>query len=154
MAAVLPNAAAPASVSGLARALAQAGRLTAQQVDALHRKAQADKLAFIDVLLESGHLDAPALAAFCSETFGYPLLDLTTFSLNYLPESIIDAKSMQKQRAVALGKRGNKVAVAISDPTNTHALDQIKFQTEMAVEPVIVEHPALLQLIEKLNQTA
>jgi type IV pilus assembly protein PilB len=61
---------------------------------------------------------------------------------------------MQSQRVVALAKRGNKVSVAISDPTNTQALDQIKFQTEMTVEPVIVEHNHLLQLIEKLGQSA
>jgi len=154
MAAVLPNPAAPASVSGLARALVQAGRLTAQQVETLTKKAHAEKLPFIDVLLDSGSMDARTLAIFCSETFGYPLLDFSAFNLSYLPENLIDVKSMQKQRAVALSKRGNKVSVAISDPTNTHTLDQIKFQTEMAVEPVIVEHPVLLQLIEKLSQTA
>jgi type IV pilus assembly protein PilB len=53
---------------------------------------------------------------------------------------------------VALGKRGNRLAVAVSDPTNLQALGQIKFQTEMTVEPVIVEHPTLLQLIEKVTQ--
>lgn len=67
---------------------------------------------------------------------------------------MIDAKLMQNQRVIALGKRGNKISVAISDPTNTQALDQIKFQTQMSVEPIIVEHPALLQLIEKLGQSA
>jgi type IV pilus assembly protein PilB len=55
---------------------------------------------------------------------------------------------------IALAKRGNKVAVAISDPTNTQTLDQIKFQTELTVEPIIVEHTTLLYLIDKLNQSA
>jgi type IV pilus assembly protein PilB len=154
MAAVLPNSAPSTSVSGLARALVQAGRLNAQQADALNKKAASEKLPFIDVLLDSGSMDARVLAGFCAETFGYPLLDFAAFNPNFLPDNIIDAKSMQKQRAVALAKRGNKVSVAISDPTNTHALDQIKFQTEMTVEPVIVEHPVLLQLIEKLGQSA
>ena len=138
---------------GLARALLQAGKLTSQQVESLTRQATAEGNLFIDVLLISGAIDARALAAFCSETFGYPLLDFAAFNRAALPDKIIDAKLMQTQRVVALGKRGNRVAVAISDPTNLQALDQIKFQTEMTVEPVIVEHPLLLQLIEKVGQS-
>ncbi len=139
---------------GLARALLQAGRLTQQQAESLTKQATSEGNHFIDVLLISGAIDARSLAAFCSDTFGYPLLDFASFNLAHLPEKLIDAKLMQTQRVVALGKRGNKVAVAISDPTNLQALDQIKFQTEMTVEPVIVEHPTLLQLIEKMGQSA
>lgn len=141
-------------MSGLARALVQAGRLSAQQAESFHKQAMSEKVAFIDVLLNSGSIDARSLAMFCSDTFGYPLLDVSAFNLNYLPENIIDQKLMQKQRVIALAKRGNKVSVAISDPTNTHILDQIKFQTELTVDPVIVEHTVLLQLIEKLGQSA
>jgi type IV pilus assembly protein PilB len=153
MAAVLPSSAS-SSVSGLARALLQAGRLSAQQVEALSKQANTEKIPFIDVLLQAGQIEARALAAFCSETFGYPLLDLSAISQQALPEKVIDPKLMMSQRVVALAKRGNKIAVAISDPTNTQALDQIKFQTELAVEPVIVEHPALIKLVEKLGQSA
>lgn len=141
-------------MSGLARALVQAGRLSPTQAEAIHKKSIADKGAFIDALLESGVIDARSLAAFCSDTFGYPMLDFSAFNANFLPEKIIDPKLMQKHRVLALAKRGNKVSVAISDPTNTHTLDQIKFQTELIVEPVIVEHPALVQLIDKLGQSA
>ncbi len=140
-------------MSGLARALLQAGRLSAQQIDTLNKQALTEKSAFIDVLLQSGSIDARALATFCSETFGYPILDFSAFNSNSLPEKIIDPKLMQNQRVIALSKRGNKVSVAISDPTNTQALDQIKFQTELTVEPVIVEHPVLLKLIDKLGQS-
>ncbi|HYD80836.1 MAG TPA: type IV-A pilus assembly ATPase PilB [Paucimonas sp.] len=153
MAAVLPSSASSA-VSGLARALLQAGRLSAEQIETLNKQAASEKTPFIDVLLHSGGIDARALAVFCSETFGYPLLDLSSLNLQSLPEKVIDAKLMEAQRVIALSKRGNKVAVALSDPTNTQALDQIKFQTELAVEPVIVEHPALLKLVEKLSKTA
>lgn len=153
MAAVLPNPASNTQMSGLARALLQAGRLSAQQIDTLNKQALTEKSAFIDVLLQSGSIDARALATFCSETFGYPILDFSAFNSNSLPEKIIDPKLMQNQRVIALSKRGNKVSVAISDPTNTQALDQIKFQTELTVEPVIVEHPVLLKLIDKLGQS-
>jgi len=154
MAAVLPNQATSSTMSGLARALVQAGRLSAQQAEALHKQSLAEKMPFIDVLLGSASIDARSLAAFCSETFGYPIVDISAFNQSFLPENVIDAKLMQKERVIALAKRGNKISVAISDPTNTHSLDQIKFQTELSVEPVIVEHPVLVQLIEKLSQSA
>src|SRR5471030_480354 len=152
MAAVLPNAAPGAPMPGLARALMQAGRLSAAQADMLQKKAVADKHAFIDVLLASGAIDARALAMFCSETFAYPLLDVQALNIDALPGKIIDNKLMQAQRVIALAKRGNKMSVAISDPTNIQALDQIKFQTESTVEPIIVAHDALLQLLARLNK--
>jgi type IV pilus assembly protein PilB len=139
---------------GLARALMQAGRLSAPQAEALQKKALSDKLAFIDVLLASGSIDPRGLAMFCSETFAYPMMDLQAFNVDLLPPKIIDAKLMQSQRVVALAKRGNKMAVAISDPTNTQALDQIKFQTESSVEPVIVPHDTLLKLLAALSKNA
>jgi type IV pilus assembly protein PilB len=150
MAAVLPNT---APMPGLARALMQAGRLSPPQADALQKKAQHEKQPFIDVLLASGTIDARALATFCAETFAYPLLDVSLLDIEALPAKAIDAKLMQGQRVVALAKRGNKMAVAISDPTNTQALDQVKFQTETTVEPVIVPHDALLQLLARFGRS-
>ncbi|MDB5745914.1 MAG: pilB, partial [Massilia sp.] len=141
-------------MSGLARALVQAGRLSVPQADAFQKKAAADRSTFIDAILAGGALDAGSLAAFCAETFGYPLLDLSTFSLDSLPSGAIDSKLMTAQRVIALAKRGNRLSVAISDPTNTQALDQIKFQSEAAVEPVIVAHDALLVLLANLTRNA
>jgi type IV pilus assembly protein PilB len=139
---------------GLARALMQAGRLSAVQAETLQKKSVAEKLAFIDVLLSSGAIESKALAAFCAETFAYPLMDVNALNIDALPAKIIDNKLMQTQRVVALAKRGNKMSVAISDPTNTQALDQIKFQTESTVEPVIVPHDALLQLLARINKSS
>ena len=154
MAAVLPTPATGTPMSGLARALMQAGRLSLQQADALQKKAALEKIAFIDALIGGGILDAKSLAAFCAETFGYPLMDLSTFSQESLPQGAIDNKLMQTQRVIALAKRGNKMSVAISDPTNTQALDQIKFQSEAQVEPVIVAHDTLLAWLNSLGKTA
>ena len=141
-------------MSGLARALMQAGRLSMPQADALQKKAAADKVPFIDALLAGGIIDAKSLAAFCAETFGYPLMDLSTFAIESLPPGAIDAKLMQAQRVIALAKRGNKMSVAISDPTNIQALDQIKFQSEAQVEPVIVAHDTLTAWLTSLSKTA
>lgn len=132
----------------------QAGYVSASQAEALNKKAISEKSLFIDTLLQSGHIEKRELALFCSETYGYPALDLSALDIAALPEKIIDAKLMLGQRVIVLAKRGNKVTVAISDPTNTQALDQIKFQTGLIVEPVIVQHDALLQLLEQFGQHA
>ncbi len=141
-------------MSGLARALLQAGQLTAEQVALLQHKASEDKSQFIDKLIAGGSIDCATLAVFCSETFGYPLIDLGALDLALLPSDIIDAKLMQSHRVIALAKRGNKMSVAVSDPTNIAALDQVKFQTETSVEPVIVAHDALLSLLASLGKSA
>ncbi|MDY0974120.1 type IV-A pilus assembly ATPase PilB [Massilia sp. CFBP9012] len=154
MAAVLPNTTTGTQLSGLARALVQANRLSAAQADMLHKKAIQEKTAFIDAVLASGAIEPRALAAFCAETFGYPLFDLSAFAPEFLPTSAIDARLMQAQRVIALAKRGNKLSVALSDPTNTQALDQIKFQSEATVEPVIVPHDALLNLLAAIAKGA
>ena len=132
----------------------QAGRLNAQQAEAAQRKAVTEKIPFIDALIQSGAIDGQSLAHFCADTFGYPLLDLNAFNSAFLTEKVIDIKLMESQRVVALTKRGNKLAVAISDPTNLQALDQIKFQTQLVVEPVIVDHGGLMQLLGALGRTA
>ncbi|MGN6704158.1 MAG: GspE/PulE family protein, partial [Burkholderiaceae bacterium] len=154
MAAVLPSQTSSAPISGLARSLQQAGRLTADQADALSRKAATEKRPFIDVLLQGGPMNARALAMFCAETFGYPVVDFGAINPQTLPDKLIDPKLMAAHRVVALAKRGNKISVAISDPTDTQALDQIKFQTELSVEPVIAEHTLLTQFVEKQARTA
>jgi len=154
MAAVLPNTMTGSTLPGLARALVQSGRLGLPQADTLQKKAAADKAGFIDTLLDSGAIDARSLAVFCAETFGYPLLDLSTFSAAMLPANAIDAKLMQTLRVVPLSKRGNKMSVALSDPTNSQALDQIKFQSEATVEPVIVAHDVLQTLLASLAKSS
>ena len=154
MSAVSPNSATLSTTSGLARALSQANVLTAAQIDPIQKKSQIERTTFVDSLLQSGLISARDLAAFCSEAFGYPLVDLAVFDEALLPEKIVDVKLMQTQRIVALAKRGNKISLATSDPTNTNALDQIKFQTGLGVELVIVQHDILLKLLERLGKTS
>ncbi|MBK4733520.1 type IV-A pilus assembly ATPase PilB [Noviherbaspirillum pedocola] len=154
MAATSPNTVSSTPVSGLARSLLAAGRISAEQAETCSRKAQAEKVSQIDVLLQEKAIDSKSLAAFCSETFGYPLLDFSAVNPATLPEKAIDPKLMQSLRVIALARRGNRLSVALSDPTNSAALEQIKFQTELTVEPVIVDHQQLLRIVERLDQDA
>ena len=149
-----PTPASPSAPSGLPRALLQADKLSQQEIDVLQRDASNERLPFIDHLIRSGKMDAKALALFCATHFGCPLLDLGALDVQALPKNIIDDRLMQSQRVVVLAKRANKVSVAIADPTQTQALDQVKFRTGLSVEPVVVLLSQLSDLIANLSQSA
>ncbi|MDB5807147.1 MAG: pilB, partial [Betaproteobacteria bacterium] len=135
------------TLSGIARALVQAGRVTVGEAEALMSQAKSAHVSFIEQMIASKKMSARDIAQFASETFGYPLLDIDTFDQAQMLKTAIDRKIIQQHRVVALIKRGNRLAVAISDPTNTAALDQIKFQTSLAIDPVIVEDDKLAKIV-------
>ena len=141
-------------MTGLPRSLVQAGHLSAAKADLLLKKSAMDNLPFIDVLLQSGEIESRALAMACTDIFGYPFIDLNAFNASFCPSQLIDARLQRNQRVAPLAKLGNRLSVAMSDPTNTQALDQIKFQTQMTVEPIVVEHAPLLRLIAQITQSA
>ncbi|UCG99590.1 MAG: type IV-A pilus assembly ATPase PilB [Burkholderiales bacterium] len=144
-------------MTGLARALVQQGRLRPDRAESLARKAAQSSTLFIDELIgaaEATGLQAGQIARFAAETFGHPLLDLGAVDVDQLPGDVIDKKLVSTLRVLALRKRGNRLAVAVSDPTNVQALDQVKFQTQLALEIVVVEHDKLLKVIESSFQSS
>ncbi|HEU4621876.1 MAG TPA: type IV-A pilus assembly ATPase PilB [Burkholderiaceae bacterium] len=149
-----PSASQLATLPGLARALMQNGRIKQDQVDVLLRKVSANGSHFVDELIAAKTLTPLELAQFCAHTFGHPLLDLNTLDQAQLQAEAIDSKLVASLRVIGLRKRGNRIAVAVSDPTNLQALDQIKFATQMTVDPVIVEHDKLIKLVEQVGKTA
>ncbi|HPA90379.1 MAG TPA: type IV-A pilus assembly ATPase PilB [Quisquiliibacterium sp.] len=141
-------------LAGLARALVQHQILRPDQALAIQKKADSAQHRFIDELIASGPVNARQLARFAAETFGHPMLDLSAIDATALPEDLIDRKLASETRVIALGKRGTRLSVAISDPTDLQTLDRIKFQTESAIDPIVVEHDKLVRMVEKLGQSA
>ena len=137
------------TLAGLGRALVQHQILRPDQAIEVQKKADQNQVAFIDELVTGGHLSAPRLARFAAEAFGHPLLDLATIDVGALPADLIDKKLSAESRIVALGKRGNKLSVAVSDPTDYQAIDRIKFSAQAAIDAIIVEHDKLLKLLDK-----
>jgi type IV pilus assembly protein PilB len=156
MSAVIQGPAAAGTLTGLARALVQQGKLRPDRAENFARKALQSNTQFIDELIGSTEvtgLNPAAVAKFAADTFGHPLLDLAAVDHEQLPRDIIDRKLVSSLRVVALRKRGNRLAVALSDPTNLQALDQIKFQTQLALDIVVVEHDKLMRLVDASAQT-
>ncbi len=142
------------TLSGLARALVQAGRIKEPEAEVLLSQATATRTTFIEQLVASRKAKSIDIARFASETFGYPLLDFAAFDDSHIPKTAIDRKLIAAHRVIPLHKRGNRLAVAIADPTNLRALDEIRFQTGMAVDPVVVDEAQLAPVVVKLSESA
>ncbi|MCK2089348.1 type IV-A pilus assembly ATPase PilB [Thauera aromatica] len=142
------------SLSGLARALIQHGHL--QETDALACSAHSGEgsNAFIREVAQRGLMSSAAMAAFAAETFGYPLLDITTFDTAALAREAVDRKLMQKHQVVPLARRQNRLTLAIADPSNIRALDEIRFQTGLQLDLVIAEADKLGRAVDALVESA
>jgi len=150
MAATPPNS----SVSGLARALVQAGRLKEAEAEQLQSQVASGTGSMIEQIVNSKKATALEIARFVADTFGYPLLDLAVFDDAHIPVNAIDRKLIGTHKVIPLNKRGNRLSIAIADPTNLRALDEIRFQTGLSVDPIVVEEPKLLPLVAKLSTSA
>jgi type IV pilus assembly protein PilB len=142
------------TLSGLARALVQAGRVKEAEAEALLSQAKASQTTFIDQVIGSQKLKGAEVASIASETFGYPLLDLAAYDDAHILATAIDRKLIATHRVIPLHKRGNRLSIAIADPTNLRALDEIRFQTGMSVDPVIVDQSLLAPIAAKLSESA
>jgi type IV pilus assembly protein PilB len=148
-AALLPN-----TLSGIARALVQGGHLSSTEAEALVSDAKAANVTFVEQVIATKKMSARDIAQFGSEIFGFPLLDLSAYDPQQVLSDAIDRKLVLQHRVVALAKRGNRLSVAISDPTNAAALDQIKFQTSLAIDPIVVEDDKLGAILGTLAEAA
>ncbi len=142
-----------AALSGLARALVQHGRLL--EAEALQcTSGSGNPNDFVLEVINRGLMSANDVARFAADTFGTPALDLAAFEQSHLAIDAIDRKLMLKHQVVALGRRGNRLALALADPSNLRILDEIRFQTGLAGDPVVVEAPKLIALVERLSESA
>ena len=146
--------AATRNISGLARALAQHGVMSESEAEALQVQSQSSGVSFVEQVLSGKRLSAAQLAVFASRAFGVPLFDLTGFDFDQLNREYVDTRMAQARRVLPLHKRGNRLYVATSDPANLQALDEVRFKTNLIVEPVVVEDDKLAQAIAKVVESA
>lgn len=105
---------------------------------------------FIRFLVEDKHIDGKEIAKVLSYKFGYPYIQLANFDTSLLPEGIRNEKLITKHNALPLFLRGKVLFVAMSDPTNIDALEEIQFNTGFSTELVLTDEPGLKGCIDKL----
>jgi type IV pilus assembly protein PilB len=134
--------------------LVQEKLLTEGEAASIQALANSQNLPFVSQLVQSKKLSAMRVAETAASAFGFPLFDLNGLDSDYLSSKTIDTKVMQANRVMALQSRGNTLFVALSDPTNLHALDDVQFQVGMALSPVVVEDDKLGKWIDKIVEAS
>lgn len=139
----------PVSLNGLARRLVADNILDGELAAKSFAQAKKDKIPFAQHLVATGIVDARTLARIASEEFGSPVFDLDALNKESIPQKLVDDKLIRKHRTLPIARRGNRLFLAITDPTDLHALDEIKFNTGINTEAVLVEADKLQIAIDK-----
>ncbi len=145
----MPTNAQRMALQGLAQRLIQDGLLDEKTALQAVEDAKTANTNLVAHLVAKGLADAREIAIAASQEFGVPLLDLDAVQIDLDIVRLVSDKLLQKHRVLPLSRRGKRLFVAVSDPTNVHALDEIKFQTSMSVEAVVVEEDKLQKLAGK-----
>ena len=138
------------NASGVVRAASQAGLLTDIQLDQIAQEVTKSQKRPIDVIIGQQFASAESIAACMSTTYGVPLIDLDAVDASCLPLEAMDTKLMQAFQVVPLKKRAQTLYIATSEPTELQTLQQLKFSTQLNIEPVVVDHEKLLALVQSL----
>ncbi len=136
-------------LSGLARQLVDAQLLAEVAAQQAVVKAKQAKVPLVTYLVQQRLVQSRPLAELAAQEFGVPFLDLSAIDKEQLPKDIVNEKLMQQHHFLPLSKRGNKLFIALSDPTNQQAINDVSFGSKLAVEVVLVEDDKLHQAIEK-----
>lgn len=136
-------------LNGLARRLVDDGLLTESTASQVFERAVAEQRSFVSMLVADDLVGATALAVAAANEYGLPLFDLDVMDMDQSAVSAVDTKLLQRHHALPLFKRGKRLHVAISDPVNLQALDDIKFQTGLHTEPVLVAEDQLSRILER-----
>jgi len=144
------NQATFAPLSGLARRLVADKLIDHEGATNAWKKAQQEKQPFVSYLVNNNIVSARAISTAACDEFGHPHFDLSSFNLDLSPMDLIDPKLIEKHRIVPLFKRGNRLFVGTSDPTNLKSLDDIQFHTGLATESIIIDEDQLQHHIKFL----
>ena len=137
-------------LQGLSRKLVNDGLIDEEKAIEAIKGAHEEKITFTQYLVDHKILSAKKIAMEASAEFGLPVFDLNALDMEAIPKDLVDDKLIEKHHALPLFKRGNRLYIGISDPTNLAAIDDIKFQTGSNTEAVLVEVDKLSKFIEKI----
>ncbi|TVZ39988.1 type IV pilus assembly protein PilB [Alteromonadaceae bacterium 2753L.S.0a.02] len=136
------------NLNGLAKRLVRDNLLSEEEAQKALAGAAKEKTPLALYLVNTSSISSRQIAESASDEFGTPLVDLSCLGDSNLVRGTVDSKLVQKHHALPLYKRGNRLFLALSDPTNLHALDEIKFNTGLNTEALLAEADKLSSAIE------
>ena len=143
-----------AGLSGIARRLVNDGLIPEGDARKAVEDAAKAKIPIASWLADNGVATNRQVAMALSAEFGMPLLDVNALDLGQLPMGIVKEELIARHKALPLFKRGNRLFVGIADPTNLRALDEIKFQSNHLIEPILLEAGVIERAIELAQQAS
>ncbi|MBS4089227.1 type IV-A pilus assembly ATPase PilB [Pseudomonas rustica] len=141
------------ALSGLAKQLVQAELLTEKSAQQAWQQAQRNRLSLVSYLVQNKLVKSWQVAEIASEHFGMAFLDLNCLDKEPQPKGLVSEKLVRQHHALPLWRRGNKLFVGISDPSNHQAINDIQFSTGLNTEAILVEDDKLTDAIEKFFDT-
>lgn len=140
-------------LSGLARLLASASLLDEKTALQAQQQAKRHSIPLVTYLTQNKLANARAVAEISAEQFGTPLFDLASIDKENQPKELVSEKLIRQHRVIPLARRGNKLYIGISDPTNHQAVTDIQFSTGLTTEAILVDDDKLGDAIEKYLDT-
>lgn len=141
-------------LSGLAQRLVRDKLLSLEDAQEAVAESKLEKEPFVQYLVKRNILGASVVATAAADEFGTPLIDLDAFAVDAAPKDVVDKQLIAKHSALPLYQRGNRLFLAMADPTNIRALDEIKFNTGMGTEAILVEADKLYLALERFVANA
>jgi type IV pilus assembly protein PilB len=142
------------NLSGLARKLVLDGLLDEEKAQSTFEESLKKKKPFISLVVENKLVPSSSIALAAAQEFGAPLVDIDLLEIDPDIIKLVKEELIKKHHALPIFKRGKRLAVAVSDPTNIQALDEIKFATGLTTDAVIVEEDKLAKNIDKALEAA
>ena len=130
-------------LQGLPRRLVTDGLLDEAAAAAALNDANLGKVSLIQHLVEGNHLPAQQVALATACEFGLPMLDLNAVNIRDCPRDLLDPKLVARHTVLPLRKHMNRLSIAVSDPTDNRALNEIRFQAGMTLDLVVTEYDKL-----------
>jgi type IV pilus assembly protein PilB len=138
--------------SGLAGRLVVEGIIDADQATRAQAEASSQKVPFVRYLVDEVKIDSRRLVEIASQEFGAPRFDIDGLRPQFLPQGLVEPDLVIKHHALPLYSRGKRLFIAVSDPTNLAALDEIKFHTGLNTEAILVDESSLQRAINDWSE--
>ncbi len=124
--------------------------LSEEQIASAITKSRQSKQSLVSAIVSEQMISAREIAELCYEEYGTPLLDLDEFDIASIPENFLNKKLIEKHKCLPLFKRGNRLYIGTSDPTNIAALEDFQFSAGLHAEAILVEDDKLAKALEKV----
>lgn len=141
-------------ITGIARRLVLDGALDEAAAREAMAAATSEKKPLAQYLSDRRLVSAASMAAANSVEFGVPLLDAMAFDPGQAAIKLVNEELLRKHNVLPLFKRGNRLFVGLTDPTNSAALDEIKFQTNLAVEGILVDADNIVRCLDRWSESS